>query len=468
MQPCSGYTICFRPLKILPIRQKTHTAWPWPDAKNLCVRGRPEDWTMISDATQECFVYITLPGAVRARTAGKFAIEADRRGDPLGRFVYGRSYLENPDAVDIDPVELKLAGSTYETIQMNGVFGALRDAGPDSWGRRIIEKRAGMPRLREIDYVLESPDDRAGALGFGMNGKPSAPPHKFSQTIELETLQAIAEALVRDEIPGHPDAEQAQNLLRLGTSMGGARPKAVVESESGLWVAKFSRPDDRWNYPRVEHAMLKLARECGIDAAESRLVTVGGRDVLLVRRFDRQRTAAGYMRARMISGLTVLRADESPTTRDRWSYVLMAEELRRMVSEPKADARELYRRICFNALISNTDDHPRNHGFIAFEQSWRLSPAYDLIPQPVVSQDRRDLAMECGRQGRLANAANILSECPRFLLEREEAQKIVNEMREQVKKTWRATALQCGVSVKDADTVRGAFDYPGFSRSIES
>jgi serine/threonine-protein kinase HipA len=423
---------------------------------------------MTSDTTQECFVYITLPDAVSAVTAGRFVIETDPRGDPLGRFVYGRSYLENPDAVDIDPVELKLAEDTYQTIQMNGVFGALRDAGPDFWGRRIIEKRAGIPKLREIDYLLESPDDRAGALGFGTNSKPSAPPHKFNQTIELETLQEIAEALVRDEIPYYPDTEQAQDLLLLGTSMGGARPKAVIESESGLWVAKFSRPDDRWNYPRVEHAMLELARQCGVNTAESRLVTVAGKDVLLIRRFDRQSTSAGYARARMISSLTVLKADESPTTRDRWSYVLLAEELRRIVSDPKADARELYRRICFNALISNTDDHPRNHAFIAFDRNWRLSPAYDLIPQPVVSQDRRDLAMECGRQRRFANAANILSEHPRFLLAREEAEKIVYGMREQVEKTWYATAVECGVSTKDAETIRGAFAYPGFSRALGS
>jgi serine/threonine-protein kinase HipA len=393
-------------------------------------------------------------------------IETDPRGDPLGRFVYGRSYLENPDAVDIDPVELKLAEDTYQTIQMNGVFGALRDAGPDFWGRRIIEKRAGIPKLREIDYLLESPDDRAGALGFGANSKPPVPPHKFNQTIKLESLQEIAEALVRDEIPNYPDTKQAQDLLLLGTSMGGARPKAVIESESGLWVAKFSRYDDRWNYPRVEHAMLELARQCGINAAESRIVNVAGRDVLLIRRFDRHKTPAGYTRARMISSLTVLKADESPTSRDRWSYVLLAEELRRIVSNPKADARELYRRICFNALISNTDDHPRNHAFIAFDRNWRLSPAYDLIPQPVVSQDRRDLAMECGRQGRFANAANILSEYPRFLLAREEAEKIVYRMREQVEKTWYATAVECGVSTKDAETIRGAFVYPGFSLAL--
>jgi serine/threonine-protein kinase HipA len=166
----------------------------------------------------------------------------------------------------------------------------------------------------------------------------------------------------------------------------------------------------------------------------------------------------------MISSLTAFRADDSPATRDRWSYLSLAEELRRIVSEPKEDALELCRRICFNALISNTDDHPRNHAFIAFDRNWRLSPAYDLIPSPVVSQDRRDLAMECGRQGRFANAANILSEHSRFLLQRQDAENIVYGMQEQVEKTWRATALATGVSTKDVETIRGAFAYPGFSQ----
>ena len=423
---------------------------------------------MTSEAAQECFVYITLPEKVKAVTAGRFVIETDPLGNAFGRFVYGRSYLESSDAVDIDPVELKLVTGTYETIQMNGVFGALRDAGPDSWGRRIIEKRAGIPKLGEIDYLLESPDDRAGALGFGINRVPPVAAHKFNRTIDLERLQEVAEALVRDEIPNDPNAGQVQDLLLVGTSMGGARPKAVIECDGALWIAKFSRPDDRWNYPRVEHAMLELARQCGIEASEGRLVTLAGKDVLLIRRFDRQKVSGGYNRARMISALTALKADESTTTRNRWSYVLLAEELRRMISAPKANAQELYRRMCFNALISNTDDHPRNHAFIAFDRKWRLSPAYDLIPLSTVSQDRRDLAMECGNQGRFANATNILSEHGRFLLEREEAEKIVSGMKEQVEKTWRQTALACGVSAKDVETIRGAFVYPGFSRPLSS
>jgi len=417
---------------------------------------------MTSDSASECFVYITLPGAVSAVTAGRLVLETTRRGDPLGRFVYGRSYLANPKAVPIDPVELKLSGETYETVQLNGVFGALRDAGPDFWGRRVIEKHAGKPQLGEMDYLLQSPDDRAGALGFGLNQAPPAPLRKFNQTLDLAKLQTLAESLVRDEIPADSQAQQVQDLLLLGTSMGGARPKAVVQDNDGLWLAKFNRPDDRWNNTRVEFAMLQLARKCGMSVAESRIETVGGKDVLLVKRFDREKAARGYTRARMISGLTVLRSDESAVTRPRWSYVVLVEELRRFVEEPKRDARELFRRMCFNALISNTDDHPRNHAFITREGKWKLSPAFDLTPSPAVSQDRRDLAMECGDLGRFANARNLLSQHVRFLLEKDDAEKIVAEMVDQVR-GWYDTVRACGVSENDAEAIRGAFLYPGFS-----
>jgi serine/threonine-protein kinase HipA len=166
----------------------------------------------------------------------------------------------------------------------------------------------------------------------------------------------------------------------------------------------------------------------------------------------------------MISSLTVLRAEDAVTARDRWSYILLVEEMRRVVSDPKGDARELFRRIVFNALISNLDDHPRNHALIAPERSWMLSPAYDLTPAPLVNQDHRDLTMDCGDQGRFANAANILSQHARFLLEREEAEKIVAKMKEQVTKTWEDTVLASGASQRDTEAIRSAFVYPGFSR----
>jgi len=149
--------------------------------------------------------------------------------------------------------------------------------------------------------------------------------------------------------------------------------------------------------------------------------------------------------------------------RTRWSYLILVEELRRIVAEPKRDASELFRRVCFNALISNTDDHPRNKAVIAKEKDWRLSPAYDLTPVPVIAQERRDLAMDCGDMGRYANAKNILSQHARFLLAKDEAEKIINDMREQVANTWYNTVRACGVTEKDAEAIRGAFVYPGIS-----
>ncbi len=405
---------------------------------------------------------MTLPGQTAPVTAARFELAKDRRDIATGRLVYGRSYLARPDAVPIDPIELKLSNRTYETVGMKGVFGALRDAGPDYWGRLVIDRHVG-GQLSEMDYLLHSPDDRAGALGFGLNQQPPAPMRKFNQTLELAQLQRIADAIVAEEgLPEATEAAQVEQLMLIGTSMGGARPKAVVEDNDGLWIAKFNRSDDRWNNARTEHAMLVLARACGIATAESKVVTIGDRDVLMVKRFDREKSDEGYLRARMVSGLTLLRAEDSHGARERWSYVLLVEELRRVSAAPRADAEELFRRICFNALISNTDDHPRNHAILALKQDWKLSPAYDLTPTPHVSEERRDLAMICGDAGRYANAENIVSQSARFLLEKQQAETIVAQMEAQVRATWYEVARREGISEQDCNRIGRAFVYEGF------
>jgi serine/threonine-protein kinase HipA len=414
--------------------------------------------------TSECFVYITPPGRTSPVTAARFAIIKERGGAPVGRLVYGRSYRSMAGAVPLDPLELKLGDRVYETAALNGLFGALRDSGPDHWGRRIIERQLGNANLGELDYLLHSPDDRAGALGFGLNQEPPAPLRKFNRTLDLAALQAIADAIVADEpLPDDGDGDQVAKLLELGTSMGGARPKAVVEDDESLWIAKFNRDDDKWNNGRVEHAMLALARSCGLTTAQSRMVEVAGRDVLLVKRFDRGKTASGYVRARMLSGMTLLRVDESPVGRDRWSYIALVEELRRISSEPKQDARELYRRLVFNALISNMDDHPRNHAVIAMEQEWRLSPAYDLNPSSPIAIEERDLALACGARGRLACRSNLVTESQRFLVPAAEACTIIDEMAARVSASWYEVARSCGVTEQDCERIRGAFVYSGFA-----
>ncbi|MEE9597597.1 MAG: HipA domain-containing protein, partial [Acidiferrobacterales bacterium] len=378
---------------------------------------------------RECFVYIVLPGETSLVTAGRFRVTPTRGGANVGSFVYGQSYLARANAVPFDPVELRLRRGPFETARMDGFFGAIRDAMPDSWGQRVIERHAGVAKLEGFDYLLQGPDDRAGALGFGLNVEPPAPRRKFNRTLDLGRLQQAADAVISDDpsLAGSA-AQQVEELLRLGTSMGGARPKVVVEDDSDLWLAKFSREDDRWNHPRVEYALLDLAKACELNVAESKLTTVAGRDVLLVRRFDRGHTQAGYRRHRMVSALTLLRSDDNPIRRTNWSYLLLADEIRRVSARPEADLRELFARMCFNAITSNTDDHPRNHAILAKDQDWHLSPAFDLTPMPVVGQDRRDLAMVCGKQGRYANRENLLSAHGRFLLSGEEATKIVDTL----------------------------------------
>jgi len=419
-------------------------------------------------STTECFVYITLPGETSFVTAAKFRLTTDRRGVPTGRLVYGQSYLARANAIPIDPIELELSDDTYTTTRLNGVFGALRDASPDYWGRRVIEKRSGKTNLGEMDYLLFSPDDRAGALGFGLNPEPPAPLRKFNQTMNLEQLQELADAIIADkDLPKGAEAEQAQDLMLDGTSMmGGARPKTVVEDKDGLWIAKFNRPDDKWNHARVERAMLELARECGILTAESRITTIGDRDALLVKRFDREKTDNGYRRARMLSALTLLRAEDRVEDRDKWSYILLVEELRRISSQAKQDAQALFRRMCFNALISNTDDHPRNHAIIAMEQDWKLSPAYDLTPSPLISSEHRDLALVCGDIGRYANAGNLMSQRARFLLKQDEASAIIDEMERVVRDKWHEVSRRVGVSDKDCEKIASAFAYPGFRYEV--
>lgn len=415
--------------------------------------------------TSECFVYIALPDETEFVTAGRFQRSFDRHGIATGRFVYGKSYLERQNAVPLDPIELKLGPQTYSTTVLKGIFGALRDASPDSWGRRIIDRRFGSPGPDEIDYLLESPEDRAGALAFGRRANPPVPHRKYNQTMDLARLQELAYAIVADEeLPKHADAEQADELVRVGTSMGGARPKVVVEDADGLWIAKLNRKDDKWNHARVERATLELARVCGLQTAESKLTTIGDRDALLVKRFDRQKTKSGYCRARMLSALTLLRAEELPD--DRWSYVLLAEELRRISSQPKEDGPELFRRMCFNALISNTDDHPRNHAVLAIDNEWKLSPAYDLLPDTPLSIEERFLALSCGDQGRLTHVDNLLSQCARFLLKQDDATIIIDTMEQTVRERWYEIARREGVSETDCERIRAAFVYEGFRLAV--
>ena len=421
-----------------------------------------------SSQERECFVYIVLPGETEFVTAGRFRLSSSREGVRIGEFVYGRRYRERANAVALDPVELRLQQGRFETARMGGFFGAIRDAMPDAWGRRVIEHRLRGAELDEFDYLLGGADDRAGALGFGLAVDPPAPSHRFHRTLDLERLQSAADAIILDD----PDLAgsagvQVEELLELGTSMGGARPKAVVQDDEALWIAKFSRESDRWNQPRVEHGLLELGRRCGLNVADSRLASVANRDVLLVRRFDRDRTKEGYLRHRMVSALTLLRSTDNPLERAGWSYLQLADEIRRVSAKPRDDLRELFARMCFNAAISNTDDHPRNHAVLAKDQDWRLSPAYDLTPTPMVSRERRDLALVCGEQGRYANYSNLLGAHGRFLLDQAEATATIDKIVEVLRSYWEPEMHRAGVSERDREKIAGAFSYEGFFLDVK-
>lgn len=418
---------------------------------------------MTTSEPRSCFVFIELPSGEEV-VCGRFAQESLPAGGWRGRFVYARSYRERSDAVAIDPFELPLSTATREIIDEAGIFGALRDASPDAWGRRVIESRLG-PMESEIDFLLNSPEDRAGALSFARKNEPPPTTQRFNRVLDLERLFTIASEIDEGRIEAResPPARQVSQLLEPGTSMGGARPKNVVQDEEGLWLAKFPMRGDRWNVSAVEGAMLELARACGIRSAEHRLVTIAGQTILLVKRFDRLLLADGALRRfRMVSAKTVLRARDGVTNRETWSYLRLADELQRWVGDPHADRQELFRRIVFNALISNLDDHPRNHALIAPSNEWQLSPAYDLTPSPVRSLDRRDLALELGQQGRWANRANLLSECERFGFEYEEAAALIDGMKTVVQGRWETIVRAHGGSPADLTAIAPAFEYPGF------
>lgn len=416
---------------------------------------------MTSD--RRIYVYVQLPQSLTMATAAYYEL-AERDGVRVGSFRYGRRYRERHDAVPLEPFELPLTDRALTTVKLNGIFGALRDALPDAWGRRVIERELGRAGLDEAEVLLHSPDDRAGALSFGLGQQPPGPFRAYNQAIDLERLLRIAERILNDDTAAGPDPELAQvaALLRPGTAMGGARPKNVVEDEEGLWLAKFPDHGDRWSNARVEHAMLRLAHACGVRVAESRPVRVGDADVLLVKRFDRQKVDGGYWRHRMVSGLTVLDTEDTAQARERWSYLLLADELRRRSARPGDDLVELYRRMVFNALISNTDDHPRNHALVAPGRDFQLSPAYDLTPNPLISIEKRDLALSAGTFNRYANRTNLLSGHARFKLTREEAGSIIDTMQAIVRARWYPLLREQGVSETDCQRVSAAFDYPGF------
>ncbi|MFH1813882.1 MAG: HipA domain-containing protein [Pseudomonadota bacterium] len=402
---------------------------------------------------REAYVYIQLPGTLETVPAALLRVQTLPDGTQIGRFRYGDRYLQRQEAVALDPFQQPLAKEVFAFTQLKGIPGAVRDAGPDAWGRRVIEHKLerSAADLQEIDYLLQGPQDGAGYLSFGLKAEPPTPRRQYNRTHQLAELIAATQAIE----DGRPVAAHLLEQLDPGTSMGGARPKATIEDAQSLWLGKFPARHDRFNLQRVEFATLDLARRCGLNVTQARLQPVGESDVLMLQRFDRDYTGKGYLRFGLVSGLTVLDCGDSHVDRARWSYPLMADNLRRWSDKPEADCAELFRRMVFNAAVTNNDDHPRNHALLRRQKGWRLSPAYDLVPAPVVSLERRDLALTVGDYGRTASLYNLLSQAGRFGLSAEEARGQIDRLVDIVRH-WRDSFFACGVSARDIDYIAPA------------
>lgn len=387
----------------------------------------------------------------------------------MGRFVYGRSYLDRFDAVAIDPVNLPLSDREFTTTKVGGMFGALRDTAPDHWGRMVIERRERGREYDELDYLLGSSDMRVGALSYGPD--QDVPAIEYSSAPSVEDLEAASEAAdaLEGEVGGeeNPLLADLDRALEPSSGMGGARPKTVVLDDDGqLWVAKFPSRSDRWNNAIVEAAFLSLAGECGIAVPETRIIDLGGKKILLVKRFDQEPGHARPIRQLFLSAHSLLDLDESVTDRRGWSYLDLSQFLLRISSSPARDATELYRRMVFNALVSNSDDHPRNHAVIGTDAGgWRLSPAYDLVPSNDRSVEDRSLAMTCGMtpgRERWANRPNLVSGAQHFGLGADEADTLITGMKDIVTGRWEEHIRSHGGTVQDGRNIAHAIAYQGF------
>jgi len=406
--------------------------------------------------SKECFVYIQLHDSHELVTLGRLVWE--KAGSfSVGRFIYGKTYLENPNAIALDPFNIPLGNRTFECTINDGIVGPIRDASPDLWGRFVIEKNTPREEWDEIGYLLNSAEDRVGALAFGLGAKPPAPKRTFNKTMQLERLIQAAHKLERDD----PVDDSERRLLMGGASMGGARPKTTVERDHELWLAKFPSYKDKNNYAKIEFGTMRLARDCGLRIPEIDLVKIGAADVFLIKRFDREwdQKNSGYLRCHFVSGLTALNLDEQD--RRNWSYIDLAEQMRRWIRNPKEDLEELFRRIVFSALVSNEDDHPRNHGLLHLSKGYRLSPAYDLVPKPGTGTSRYS-AMVLGTEGRVFTRKNILSKSDAFGLSRETAEAIFEKMKT-VGTNWRRYYAEANLSADDFKFLEPAFNWEGLS-----
>ena len=360
-------------------------------------------------------------------------------------FRYDETYLATPAARQIDP-EFPLYSGAY---QCAGLPGAFSDCAPDRWGRGLIRTQMlkdGLAReLTDVDYLLSVSDiARQGSLRFCDNGVFLSPGTSVPKMVSIGKLLSLADAAGKDD----PDIDAVRALVLDGSgSMGGARPKAVVSDGDDLWMAKFPKENDGYDVCAWEKVTLDLAAMAGLPVPESRLVRVDGRSVLLAKRFDRDKDRRiGY-----VSAMTLVGSFDH----DRMDYLDILDSIMDSSVSPRADARDLWHRMAFSVAVHNTDDHLRNHGFLASGKGWTLAPIFDVNPNPEPGVRRTSIAGAVSRGEEL----DALMECaPEFWLSRDEANAAIAEI-------WRATSswrvLASEVSIPDRQINRMAPAFEG-------
>lgn len=376
-------------------------------------------------------------------------------------FQYDPGWLRHPARFAVDPALETLPGA-YHTESGKPLFGAFDDSAPDRWGRMLLrraerrnaEREGRLPRkLTEADFLLGVDDEtRQGALRFRETpeGPFLAPPSavRVPPLVEVPRLLGAADRVAADA----EDEDDLQILLAPGASLGGARPKASIRDRDGrLALVKFPQSGDEWNHPRWEAVALSLGSRAGIVTSRWRLEMAGGREVLVLHRFDR----AGVRRIPFLSALTMLGATDHETR----SYPEIADAIRRFGAAPAADLEELWRRIVFTVLISNRDDHLRNHGFLRLGSGgWRLSPAYDLNPTPAQAGGRF-LATAIVAGDARASLALAFKTARYYGITLPAAREIAADVAAVVA-GWRAEASALGLRRREQDAVASAFEHP--------
>lgn len=396
-----------------------------------------------SQAPGETYVWIWLPEQVAPVVAGRLAPTAQGL-----QFNYGQSYLAREDAISLYTPELPLQSGSLPLLPGLSMPGCLRDASPDAWGRRVIINRllgakgrdADTAALDELSYLLESGSDRIGALDFQRSATEYAPRQAAQAT--LEELRESAERVEQ----GQPLTPELAQALQHGTSIGGARPKALMTDGDRKYIAKFSSTTDLYSVVKTEFIAMRLAALVGIDAAPVRLAHASGKDVLLVERFDRQSTSVGWQRRAMVSSLTLLGLDELMARYA--SYEELAEIIRHRFTEPKATLRELFARLVFNVLCGNTDDHARNHAAFWDGEQLRLTPAYDICPQHRAGNEATQ-AMLIRGDNRFSRLDVCLAAADQYLLSDADARAIIDGQIERIHLHWNEVCEEAALPAVD-------------------